>query len=679
MLRHFDTKNLKGFGIDAFSIGLAASGAILHYISETQKGRLPHIKTISVYDPGDFMALDFATRRNLEIIFSFSDGTKEGSLISILDKTVTAMGGRLFKKWITQPLRNLGYIHKRLESVQVLFDNRDERMLLRKLLSDLCDLERVITKVCTNRANPRDASALCISLKIIPAIRDVVWSLRSGTIGEIASKLEPLTNLSELIQAALKDEPTVNLGTGNVFKQGHSKELDSYVEAKYSGKNWIAGYREEQREKTVIPSLKIGYNNVFGYYIDVTKTHTSKVPDYYQRKQTLTNSERYTTPELKDIETKIINAEENITALEQSLFADLLSKIAAETETIQRNAFLLASLDCLMSFAHASHEYNYCKPEIDESEIIDIEGGRHPVVERLLEAGQAYTPNSTKLDTNGEQIHIITGPNMSGKSCYLRQTALIILLGQIGCYVPAKSARFGLVDRIFTRVGAQDNITAGESTFLVEMQEAANILNNATSKSLILLDEVGRGTATFDGISIAWSIAEFLHNTIGAKTLFATHYHELNNLAERYTKIANYMVEVIETSGKVIFSHKVRPGASDHSFGIHVAKMAGLPYDVVQRADDIMQSLEGDCLNSDSEMPSSKPNAINNAINIDTIKTNTIKTKKHRQQTDQLAIFEFRDDYLRDRIKEININNLTPIQALQILSEMHIEAMSKGD
>ncbi len=667
LLRHFNTKSLKGFGIDKFTTGLAASGAILHYISETQKGRLPHIKNISVYDPSDFMALDYATRRNLEITFSYSDGTKDGSLISILDKTVTAMGGRLFKKWITQPLRNLGYIHKRLESVRALFNNQDELLLLRKLFTDLCDLERVISKVCTNRANPRDVVALCSSLKKIPAIREVATSLKTGTLESIALKLQPLSNLSNLIDSALKEEPTANLGTGNVFNEGYSDKLDTYVEAKYSGKNWIAGYREEQRQKTGIPSLKIGYNNVFGYYIDVTRIHSNKVPDEYQRKQTLTNSERYTTPELKEIETKILNAEENIAGLEQSLFAELLGKIAEETEDIQRNAFLLASLDCLMSFAYASRQYDYCEPEIDESDIIDIAGGRHPVVERLLEAGQSYTPNSTKLDSIGEQIHIITGPNMSGKSCYLRQTALIILLGQIGCYVPAKSAHFGLIDRIFTRVGAQDNITAGESTFLVEMQEAANILNNATSKSLILLDEVGRGTATFDGISIAWSIAEFLHNTIGAKTLFATHYHELNNLAERYPKIANYMVEVIETSGKVIFSHKVRSGASDHSFGIHVAKMAGLPYDVVQRADDIMKSLEGNNPDSGSEIPSSKPNV------------DIIETKKHRKQTDQLAIFEFRDDFLRDRIKEININNLTPIQALQILSEMHKEANSKGD
>ncbi|MCK5741705.1 MAG: DNA mismatch repair protein MutS, partial [Chlorobi bacterium] len=453
-------------------------------------------------------------------------------------------------------------------------------------------------------------------------------------------------------------------------KHGYSEELDSYIEAKYSGKNWIAHYQTEERASSGIPSLKVGFNSVFGYYIEITKTHKDKVPEHYDRKQTLTNAERYITPALKEIETKILSAEEKIAEIEHSLFTELLSKVAEFASVIQGIASKVADTDCHQSFAESAREYDFSEPQIDESEVLIIKNGRHPVVERLLGIGESFTPNDTNLDPEEEQIHIITGPNMSGKSCYLRQVALVVLLGQIGSFVPADSAKFGLVDRIFTRVGAQDNITAGESTFLVEMQEAANIMNNATQKSLILLDEVGRGTATFDGISIAWSIAEYIHNSIGAKTLFATHYHELNDLADRYERIVNYKVEVLEAGSTVIFSHKVMPGASDHSFGIHVARMAGMPDEIIGRADIIMKSFEeysnsGETKQSDDEA----------SVSSKTADTGGIKTQKASRVPEQLSIFELRDDPLREQLIKIEVDNLTPIEALQVLSKMRKDAV----
>ena len=665
LLGHFKTQSLKGFGLEGHTIGIAAAGAILHYINETQKIQLTHIKSINIYNPSEYMMLDFSTRRNLEITYSYSDLSRDGTLISILDKTCTPMGGRLFKKWITRPLLNLDKIHKRLNAVRAFFDNNDSRQAVRQILNDMGDLERLIQKVCTGRANPRDLVFLKNSLNKIPDIKELLHSFNNDTLHSISENLVPMSTTVALINKAIVDEPSTAVGSGNVFREKYSEELDSYIEAKYSGKNWISSYQEDERSKSGIPSLKVGFNNVFGYYIDVTKVHTKKVPEYYERKQTLTNSERYTTPELKEIESKILTAEEKIGELESALFSELRMKVALETEAIQKNAAQIAGLDCLQSYAQASEEYDYCEPVIDDSNVLDIVDGRHPVVERLLPMGDEFTSNSTLLDTDNEQIHIITGPNMSGKSCYLRQVALIVLLGQIGCFVPAKSARFGKIDRIFTRVGAQDNITAGESTFLVEMQEAANILNNASEKSLILLDEVGRGTATFDGISIAWAISEYIHNNIGAKTLFATHYHELNDLAARYEHIANYRVEVLETAGTVIFSHNVKPGASDHSFGIYVARMAGLPYEVIERANLIMSSFEGENGSNEST----------NEIAAKTPDVSAIETKKRDRINEQLSIFEFRDDKLRDRLMDINVNNLTPVQALQVLSEMRKEAV----
>ena len=661
LLRHFNTKSLKGFGIDEMTAGVVAAGAVLHYIAETQKAGLSQLRGIHRFEPVDYMALDQSTRKNLEITFSQS-GDKEGTLISILDKTLTPMGGRLIRKWISRPLLNLDAINARLNAVEELIPD-NKRAELQTILSGMGDLERLISKVCSGRANPRDFLFIKSSLISIKKIKSALQQFNAEILKNIQSNIDPISDLVLLIDNAIKDEPSTNIGSGNVFKPGFNPELDEYVNAKTKGKDWFTEYQEKERSETGINSLKIGFNNVFGYYIDITRIHSSKVPERYQRKQTLTNSERYTTPELKEMENKIFIAEEKIADIELAMFQELREKIAEYTEQIQRNALLVATVDSLQSYAHASAEYHYVKPEIDNNTGLEFENSRHPVVEKMLPVGAAFTPNSTLMNTDDNIIHIITGPNMSGKSCYLRQTALLVLMGQIGCFVPADSAKFGLVDRIFTRVGAQDNISSGESTFLVEMQEAANILNNASERSLILLDEVGRGTATFDGISIAWAIAEYIHEKIKAKTLFATHYHELNDLAERYAGIKNYKVEVIETGSDVIFTHKVSYGASDHSFGIHVAKMAGMPYDVVVRADEIMQLLEDqDSAESNDDSSGKKP------------KIERINTKKAAEKGDQLAIFEFRDDELRDRLKELKINNITPVQALQILSELHTKA-----
>lgn len=658
LLKQLNTKNLKGFGIEDLNSGVIAAGAVLHYISETQKGNLSQIRTIHRFNTQEFMPLDQSTRKNLEITFSQS-GSKDGTLISILDKTQTPMGGRLIRKWISMPLLNLHSIHERLEAVEEL-QNESKRNNVRNILAQMGDVERLIAKVCSMRANPRDLVNIKLSLISLKNLKKSLEDFNSKIIKKIYDQIEPLDQLVLLIDNAIKDEPSTVIGSGNVFEKGYNDELDDYVNAKSNSKEWIHEYQERERTSTGINSLKVGFNNVFGYYIDITRIHSSKVPEHYARKQTLTNSERYTTQELKEMEAKIFIAEEKISELESILFSELRDNIAKFTEEIQRNSLLAATIDSLQSFAQVSAENNYIKPEIDESTDLLFEEARHPVIEKLLPVGVKFTPNSSDLNTSDNIVHIITGPNMSGKSCYLRQTALVIMMGQIGCFVPASKAKFGIVDRIFTRVGAQDNIASGESTFLVEMQEAANILNNASEKSLILLDEVGRGTATFDGISIAWSIAEFIHEKIRAKTLFATHYHELNDLAERYSGIINYKVEVIETGSDIVFTHKVSKGASDHSFGIHVAKMAGLPYDVVERANEIMNLLEK---NEGDETAKSEKKP----------KIERINTKK-AAQSDQLAIFEFRDDNLRERLQNLKINNITPVQALQILSDLHIES-----
>lgn len=653
LLMQFKTVNLKGFGVDSLTTGIISAGAILNYLQETQKANLSHINHISLYNPSDFMTLDFATKRNLEIVFSMQGGGREGSLIEIMDKTVTPMGGRLLKKWISAPLRKLEPIVKRQESVEELLKNKILRKNLLKELQEIGDLERLISRICTGRANPREVVAIKTSLRKIPAIKEHLSKAGIKTLQQISNDLNPLDKLVDKIQSALIDSPPLNIADGGVIRSGFSIELDELRDISLHGKDWIADFQKTEREKTGIPSLKVSYNKVFGYYIDISNAHKQKVPPTYIRKQTLVNSERYITPELKEYEDKILNAEEKIFELESELFNEIRLFVASEAEAIQHNAKLIAMLDCFLSFAECAEEYNYTKPLLSEDNKIEIIEGRHPVVERILPPGEKFTPNNCILDNDENQIIILTGPNMAGKSVYLRQTGLIVLLAQIGSFVPAKEAKIGLVDRIFTRVGASDNITAGESTFLVEMQEAANILNNATSKSLILLDEIGRGTSTFDGISIAWAITEYLHENpdLRAKTLFATHYHELNEMSEIFPRIKNYKVEVREYDDKVIFLHKVTPGGADHSYGIQVAQMAGLPMYVIKRAKEVLNNLESKELTPYEERKE--------------------KLARMKSSNDnQIGLFEFQDDKLRGEIDEIEIEKLTPLEALNKLSEL---------
>lgn len=648
----FKTVTLKGFGIENLHAGIIASGAILNYLQETQKANLSHLSKIALYNPSEYMTLDHSTKRNLEITYSMQDGGREGSLISILDKTQTAMGARLLKKWISAPLRKLEPIQARLDSVEEIVQNKSVRKNLITHLKEIGDLERLISRICTARANPREIVALKSSLKKIPFLKEEMKSLKVKTIRQIADTLSPMEKSVEVIENAIVDFPPLSLIDGGVIKYGFSPELDELRDISIHGKDWIANLQKQERERTGISSLKVNFNKVFGYYIEISNANKDKIPSDYIRKQTLVNSERYITPELKEYEDKILNAEERIYELESQLFNHLRISVAEQAEVIQQNAKLIAMLDCFISFAECASDYNYIKPEVNENDSIEIIDGRHPVVERILQPGEKFTSNNCKIDNEENQIILLTGPNMAGKSVYLRQAGLIVLLAQIGCFVPAKSAKIGLVDRIFTRVGASDNITAGESTFLVEMQEAANILNNATNKSLILLDEIGRGTSTFDGISIAWAITEYLHENpdINAKTLFATHYHELNEMAEIFPKIKNYKVEVREYDDKVIFLHKVNPGRADHSYGIQVAQMAGLPLFVTNRAKEVLENLESKELT---------PYEIKKE-----------KLKKLKSDDNQISLFEFKDDELRGELKNMELESLTPIDALNKLNEL---------
>ncbi|MBS4036424.1 MAG: DNA mismatch repair protein MutS [Ignavibacterium sp.] len=653
LLNHFKTVTLKGFGVENLSAGLMAAGAVLNYLQDTQKSNLSHLNKLSVYNPSEYMILDHSTKRNLEITYTMQEGIREGSLISILDKTETAMGGRLLKKWISAPLRTLEQILQRQNSVEELYKEKKFRKDLTEHLKEIGDLERLISRVSTGRATPRELIAVKTSLKKIPFIKEILKHFKINTIKQIEASLEPLNDIVEKINEAIVDNPPNQITDGGIIRSGFSAELDELRDIAIHGKEWIANLQKSEREKTGIASLKVNFNKVFGYYIDISNAHKNKVPESYIRKQTLVNSERYITPELKTYEDKILNAEEKIGDLEYQLFNEIRSLIAQQTEAIQNNAKLIAMLDCFISFAECAAQYKYVKPELSLGDEIEIVDCRHPVVERILPPGEKFTPNNCKLNNTDHQIIILTGPNMAGKSVYLRQVGLIVLLAQIGSFVPAKLAKIGLVDRIFTRVGASDNITAGESTFLVEMQEAANILNNATSKSLVLLDEIGRGTSTFDGISIAWALTEYLHENpdVAAKTLFATHYHELNEMAELFPKIRNYKVEVREYDDKVIFLHKVNPGRADHSYGIQVAQMAGLPLFVTNRAKEVLNNLESKELT---------PYEIKKE-----------RLKKLKQENDnQIGLFEFRDDKLRSEIDNIEINSLTPIEALNKLSEI---------
>lgn len=647
LTNHFGTQSLKGFGIEEMREGIIAAGCIMNYLNETQKNNLPHVKKIYHYDYTDYIILDPSTKRNLEITSSMNEGSREGSLISILDRTQTAMGGRLLKKWISRPLKKETQIKKRLDAVKDFFDNKNDRKKITEDLKSIADLERLLSKVSTGRAVARDIVQLKISLKKIIEIKVKLEKFSSASIQALKNNLVEINDLILKIEKCINENFISGIDNYGVINKGFDNELDEIKDILINGKTWMENFQSKERARTGINSLKVDFNKVFGYYIEITKANLEKAPSDYIRKQTLVNAERYITEELKVYEDKILNAEEKISSLENKIFLELRNTILEFTDPIQKNALLIATLDALISFAEVSEVFKYVMPEISESSKLEIKEGRHPVIERLLPPGEKYIANDTSIDTENNQILIITGPNMSGKSSYLRQTGLIVLLAQIGCFVPARSAAIGIVDKIFTRVGASDNISKGESTFLVEMHEAANILNNATEKSLILLDEIGRGTSTYDGISIAWAMTEYLHENpnVRAKTLFATHYHELNALADLYKRIKNFRVEVREFNDKVIFLRKITEGTADHSYGIQVAQMAGLPVSVTNRAKEILRSLED-------------------------------KEYKRKNKDDfqismfESAVTEFRDEALRKMIDEVDINNITPVEAMNILKRM---------
>jgi DNA mismatch repair protein MutS len=657
LINHFKTQSLKGFGIEDMQIGVVAAGAIMNYVQETQKANIPHIKKIMPHDVSEFMLLDAATKRNLEITTTIS-GQSDGTLFSIIDRTQTPMGGRLLKQWINRPLKRFEPICARLDAVKELVSNESARQEASEELEPIGDLERLIVKIATGRANPREMNQLKAMLAQIPNLKSRVKNFKCTAIRDLDDSLDPLTEIVSTIGKAISDDPPITFADGGVIRKGYNAELDDIRLLAFGAKDWVAKHQQSERERTGISSLKIGYTNVFGYYIEVTNTHKDKVPVNYIRKQTLTNAERYVTPELKEYEERILHAEEKILALETRLFNELRQMLAEFIGAIQTNAHAIAMLDCYISLAEVAIENHYICPTMDDSFQIDIKDGRHPVIEKLLPPGEHYTSNSTQLDTSENQILIITGPNMSGKSSYLRQVGLIVLLAHIGSFVPASSAHIGMVDRIYTRVGASDNIASGESTFLVEMHEAANIVNTATNRSLILLDEIGRGTSTFDGISIAWALTEYLHNNIGAKTLFATHYHELNELADVFPRIKNYRVDVREYGDKVIFLHKVLPGFADHSYGIQVAQMAGLPEEVTDRAKSVLKNLES------SEL---------------IVRDNGLIDGRSKNKKDmvQMAMFEVKDDKLRAELRTLDIDQMTPLEAMQKLAALKRKAEEK--
>ena len=683
LLEHFGTHSLKGFGVDGLELGVVAAGAALHYLSETQKGTLPHVRKIKRYSKDAHIALDPETKRNLELVQSIQSRQQsgsEGTLVSILDETATPMGGRRLRAWLVRPLRAVDRIQHRLDAVEAFVDDRGLRETLRDELSQMGDLERLAGKVATGRASPGDLIAIKHTLRRLPALLELLAAADSEALAAVEERLCPCPDVVGRIQQALVDDPPAKVSEGGLIRDGYSEELDELRAIAQDGKDWVTNLEKEESERTDIPSLKVGFNKVFGYYLEVTDTHADKVPDNYIRKQTLVNSERYVTPELKEMEERILTAEEKIEALEQELFTALRSQIADETATLQQNAEGLAHLDCFAGLAEVAEQHDYVRPTVDDGLTIDIEGGRHPVVEQTLPPGEPFIPNDTTLDPDDEQILIITGPNMAGKSVALRQVGLITLLAQVGAFVPADAAQIGVVDRIFTRVGASDNLAAGESTFLVEMNEAANILNNATARSLILLDEVGRGTSTFDGLSIAWAIVEYLHERpeVAARTLFATHYHELNAMADRLERVHNYRIQVSEHEGEIVFLRKLIPGGADHSYGIEVARMAGLPDAVIARAREVLHSLEsqhlevgGDGERTDVDPPDASPKSGDgmraqkgNAEAVPDLKDSPASQMHLFAQPDPVAA------EIKDMLDDIDPNRITPVEALMKLAEM---------
>jgi DNA mismatch repair protein MutS len=670
LLRHFRTHSLKGFGVDELKTGIVAAGAVLQYLDETQRGRLPHITKITPHTTDAFMALDPQTKRNLELVSSMHDGGQDGTLVGILDHTQTPMGARLLRKWLLRPLRDLQPINRRLEAVASLVRSARQRERIREALQQTGDLERLAAKVCIGRATPRDLLVIRLTLERIPDIKRLLVDDPCEPIRELGTELQLCHDALSIIREAIVDEAPVALGDGGVIRQGFNKDLDELRSLARSGKDWVAKMQKEESERTGIPSLKVGFNKVFGYYLEITNAHKAKVPAEYIRKQTLVNAERYITPELKEYEEKILSAEEKIAGLEAQVFEEVRLAVAEHATVLQQNAALLAALDCLASLAESADKYNYVRPELTEGRDLDIKSGRHPVVERLLPAGEPFIPNDIRLDADADQILIITGPNMAGKSVILRQAGLIALMAQVGSFVPAEKATIGIVDRIFTRVGASDNLAAGESTFLVEMNETANILNNASDKSLILLDEVGRGTSTFDGLSIAWALVEYLHEnpSLGARTLFATHYHELNELQDRFARIRNARVQVQEHDGRVIFLRKLVDGGADHSYGIAVAQMAGLPLPMLARAKEILRHLENQRLTAGTPVHVEGDRAAPSARQQPEVPQLT------DAQSQQMSLFMAAPnpalEAVRDALVAIDPDRMTPIDALMRLSEL---------
>lgn len=670
LLSHFNTHSLKGFGVESMELAQRAAGVLLQYIKDNQKRVMGHIRRMYRYEQSDYMSLDSSTKRNLELSSSMHEGKLEGSLISVLDQTITPMGGRLLRRWLTHPLKKLDSIQLRLNRVEILFEQRNVRTDIRESLKKIGDLERLISRICVGRCSARDIRQLGYSLQVIPELMAHTAELESDSLGQELQSLPDSSEWVDYIEKHIADEPPATIRDGGIIRTGWNPELDELRDIAQNGKKYIAKIKDALTQEVGISTLKIGYNKVFGYYIEVTNAHKDKVPDHFIRKQTLVNAERYITPELKEIEEKILSAEDKSKALEADLFEQVREHIAQFADGIQRIATVISTLDVYQSLAQIAFTNGYVKPELDQGSTLEIIKGRHPVVERSLPVGEPFIPNDIRLDQQDEQIMIITGPNMAGKSIILRQTGLIVLLAQIGSYVPAERARIGLVDKIFTRVGASDNLAAGESTFLVEMNEAANILNNATEHSLILLDEVGRGTSTFDGLSIAWALAEYLHNhvPVAAKTLFATHYHELNALESMYERIVNYNVQVREHEGKVVFLRKLVRGGADHSYGIQVANMAGLPKELIQRAQVILEELEGQRL----EIQDSSENIAQTKVRKDAGKHLSNKVQP-LAETDQMSLFTVATDpvleELRNKLEAIDPNKLSPMQALLLIDE----------
>jgi len=672
LLQHFRTISLDGFGCEHLSTAICAAGALIYYLNETQKQEVEHILSLHTYTLTDFMVLDADTHRNLELTANIRDGSRNGTLLEVLDQTVTSMGARKVRQCLLQPLLSIDEIQERLDAVEELKTQINQQEELREALAQMSDIERLITRISLGSVNGRDLHSLKGSLQLIPDVKQVLQEFQTSLLTSLHQDLNPMTELVELIEHGIHPNPPATVREGGIIHDGYNSELDELRQIVGQGRAWMATLQEEERKRSGIASLKIGFNQVFGYYIEVTKPNLNMVPDHYIRKQTLRNSERFITPELKEEEAKVLNAEDRIQSLEYELFCEIRDEVAKSTEAIQKISAVIAMIDVIANFAYCASKYNYVKPTVEDSDEIIVRDGRHPVVEQIF-TQEGFVPNDTLLNCHEEQLHIITGPNMSGKSTYLRQTALIVLMAQIGCFVPASAAKIGLVDRIFTRVGASDNLVMGQSTFLVEMNETANILNNATDKSLVILDEVGRGTSTFDGLSIAWAVSEYLldEKRMGAKTLFATHYHELVELASKYKRAKNYNVAVHEDGEKVTFLRKVVPGGADQSYGIHVARLAGLPRSVIARAQQILEVLEQHNLSVETDELASIPQKTNQKI---PRPKRRITRRTLQSDSLQMALFTPKTHPLVEEIRKLELSQMTPLDAVNILYDLKAKA-----